>query len=67
MTLHYQEGSNLFVFAFQDDASALDIPTMKRWNLIFRVFTAEYLRLSPSTEPNSAVVVGRTSEEFVSH
>ena len=40
---------------------------MKRWTLIFRVFTAEYLRLSPSTEPNSAVVVGRTSEEFVSH
>jgi hypothetical protein len=30
---------------------------MKRWNLIFRVFTAEYLRLSPSTEPNKPVVV----------
>ncbi|KAG8862214.1 hypothetical protein FRC20_011301 [Serendipita sp. 405] len=34
----------------QDDASALDIPTMKRWNLIFRVFAAEYLRLNPSKQ-----------------
>ncbi|EJU05176.1 hypothetical protein DACRYDRAFT_74322 [Dacryopinax primogenitus] len=29
-----------------DDASALDLPTLKRWNLIFRVFTAEYLGLA---------------------
>lgn len=28
-----------------DDASALDMPTMKKWNLIFRVFMAEYLLL----------------------
>ncbi|KZO90513.1 hypothetical protein CALVIDRAFT_464535, partial [Calocera viscosa TUFC12733] len=28
-----------------DDASALDLPTLKRWNLIFRLFTAEYLGL----------------------
>ncbi|KAG8810372.1 hypothetical protein FRC17_002960 [Serendipita sp. 399] len=34
----------------QDDASALDIPTMKRWNLIFRVFATEYLRLKPSSK-----------------
>ncbi|KAG9053085.1 hypothetical protein FS842_008704 [Serendipita sp. 407] len=34
----------------QDDASALDIPTMKRWNLIFRVFATEYLRLNPSRQ-----------------
>ncbi|OJT12025.1 Glutaminyl-peptide cyclotransferase-like protein [Trametes pubescens] len=33
----------------QDDASALDIPTMRRWNLILRVFMAEYLNLQPST------------------
>ncbi|CAG7846132.1 Peptide hydrolase {ECO:0000256/RuleBase:RU361240} {ECO:0000256/RuleBase:RU361240} [Serendipita indica DSM 11827] len=32
----------------KDDASALDIPTMRRWNILFRVFTAEYLRLKPS-------------------
>ncbi|PVG02832.1 hypothetical protein CPB86DRAFT_725229 [Serendipita vermifera] len=34
--------------SIKDDAEALDIPTMKRWNLIFRVFTAEYLKLKPS-------------------
>ncbi|KAH9852670.1 hypothetical protein C2E23DRAFT_824797 [Lenzites betulinus] len=33
----------------QDDASALDISTMRRWNLILRVFMAEYLSLKPST------------------
>ncbi|KAI0636633.1 hypothetical protein C8Q77DRAFT_1093802 [Trametes polyzona] len=33
----------------QDDASALDIPTMRRWNLILRVFMAEYLNLKPAT------------------
>ncbi|KAH9901469.1 hypothetical protein C8Q73DRAFT_743008 [Cubamyces lactineus] len=32
----------------KDDASALDIPTMRRWNLILRVFMAEYLNLQPS-------------------
>ncbi|KAH6918334.1 glutaminyl-peptide cyclotransferase-like protein [Coprinopsis sp. MPI-PUGE-AT-0042] len=32
----------------KDDASALDIPTMRRWNLILRVFLAEYLSLKPS-------------------
>ena len=58
-------GSNIIP---QDDASALDIPTMKRWNLIFRIFTTEYLRLSPTTEPNKpVVVVDRTSKELVSH
>ena len=31
----------------QDDASALDIPTMRRWNLILRVFMCEYLNLRP--------------------
>ncbi|EGN95600.1 hypothetical protein SERLA73DRAFT_186705 [Serpula lacrymans var. lacrymans S7.3] len=33
--------------ALKDDASALDIPTMGRWNLILRVFLAEYLNLLP--------------------
>ncbi|TFK54624.1 hypothetical protein OE88DRAFT_1623609 [Heliocybe sulcata] len=33
-----------------DDASALDIPTMRRWNLILRVFMAEYLGLQPETK-----------------
>ncbi|KIM79620.1 hypothetical protein PILCRDRAFT_823155 [Piloderma croceum F 1598] len=30
-----------------DDASALHIPTMRRWNLILRVFMSEYLNLRP--------------------
>jgi len=30
-----------------DDASALHIPTMRRWNLILRVFMSEYLNLHP--------------------
>lgn len=34
-------------FCSQDDASALDVPTMRRWNLILRVFMCEYLGLSP--------------------
>ncbi|KAI0362488.1 hypothetical protein OH77DRAFT_58592 [Trametes cingulata] len=33
----------------KDDASALDIPTMRRWNLILRVFISEYLNLQPAT------------------
>ncbi|KIK93671.1 hypothetical protein PAXRUDRAFT_144569 [Paxillus rubicundulus Ve08.2h10] len=31
----------------RDDATALDIPTMRRWNLILRVFMTEYLGLQP--------------------
>lgn len=31
----------------QDDASALDLPTLRRWNLILRLFTLEYLGLDP--------------------
>ncbi|KAF8511129.1 glutaminyl-peptide cyclotransferase-like protein [Hysterangium stoloniferum] len=30
-----------------DGASALDLPTLERWSLIFRLFTAEYLGLKP--------------------
>ncbi|KAI0318924.1 glutaminyl-peptide cyclotransferase-like protein [Amylostereum chailletii] len=30
-----------------DDASALHLPTLRRWNLILRVFFAEYLGLRP--------------------
>ncbi|KIP10852.1 hypothetical protein PHLGIDRAFT_183783 [Phlebiopsis gigantea 11061_1 CR5-6] len=33
----------------RDDASALDIPTMRRWNLILRIFMCEYLGLEPSS------------------
>jgi len=40
----------------EDDASAIHIPTLKRWNLIFRVFTAEYLRLKPSDRPSKRAI-----------
>ncbi|EIW66632.1 hypothetical protein TREMEDRAFT_45746 [Tremella mesenterica DSM 1558] len=36
-----------------DDASALSLPAMRRWNLILRVFTAEYLGLIPTTNTQS--------------
>jgi hypothetical protein len=42
----------------QDDATALDMPTLRAWNLIFRVFFAEYLGLRPESskrdEPSPA-------------
>ncbi|KAG2135219.1 uncharacterized protein EDB93DRAFT_1242599 [Suillus bovinus] len=31
----------------RDDASALDVTTMRRWNMILRVFMSEYLNLRP--------------------
>jgi len=33
-----------------DDASALDLPSMRRWNLILRVFLSEYLNLRPEVK-----------------
>jgi len=33
--------------SLKDDATALDLPTMRRWSLLFRVFLSEYLHLSP--------------------
>ncbi|KAG6328649.1 hypothetical protein ID866_10439 [Astraeus odoratus] len=36
-----------------DDASALDISTMRRWNLILRVLMCEYLGLQPLTVTRS--------------
>lgn len=32
-----------------DDATALDLPTLRAWNLIFRVFFVEYLGLRPES------------------
>ena len=64
---------SLFSPINQDDASALDLPTMRRWNLILRVFMSEYLNLQPrhtkrtSTSPNeSAHKVQRSNGELVS-
>ena len=39
----------LYFYCRQDDASALDLPTLRAWNLIFRVFFAEYLGLRPES------------------
>lgn len=39
--------SELGADRLQDDASALSLPAMRRWNSILRVFASEYLGLSP--------------------
>ncbi|EIN07213.1 glutaminyl-peptide cyclotransferase-like protein [Punctularia strigosozonata HHB-11173 SS5] len=46
----------------QDDASALDLPTMRRWNLILRVFMSEYLGLKPDAHGRRS----RASEDLTS-
>ncbi|RDX56413.1 hypothetical protein OH76DRAFT_385330 [Lentinus brumalis] len=51
----------------KDDATALDIPTMRRWNLILRVFMAEYLNLKPrelSREEDKDTRIARTEYEL---
>ncbi|KAL4077265.1 hypothetical protein V8B97DRAFT_2081209 [Scleroderma yunnanense] len=51
----------------QDDASALDIPTMRRWNLILRVFMCEYLGLQPMRTARSVSNrIYRSTSELVS-
>ncbi|KAI0064497.1 hypothetical protein BV25DRAFT_1800233 [Artomyces pyxidatus] len=59
-----------------DDASALDLPTLRRWNLIMRVFFSEYLGLRPedrrkrSQEPSPSIsppMVRKSDTELVSH
>ncbi|KAG5638987.1 hypothetical protein H0H81_008208 [Sphagnurus paluster] len=46
----------------KDDASALDIPTLRRWNIMLRVFMSEYLHLSPE----DAHTTRRSTSELVS-
>ncbi|KIY73180.1 hypothetical protein CYLTODRAFT_387176 [Cylindrobasidium torrendii FP15055 ss-10] len=48
--------------SLKDDASALDIPTMRRWNLILRVFMSEYLGLKPDAAKQSADIRRSQSE-----
>ncbi|KAI0306235.1 hypothetical protein B0F90DRAFT_1688185 [Multifurca ochricompacta] len=36
-----------------DDATALDLPTLRAWNLILRVFFAEYLGLRPEEQQSN--------------
>ncbi|KAF7980168.1 hypothetical protein HWV62_39637 [Athelia sp. TMB] len=50
-----------------DDATALDVPTMRRWNLILRVFFSEYLHLQPevtATKEKREQVVSKTQGEL---
>ncbi|KZT55096.1 hypothetical protein CALCODRAFT_510326 [Calocera cornea HHB12733] len=50
-----------------DDATALNLPTLKRWNLIFRLFTAEYLGLAvPEQAPQEEREKERRHAELVS-
>jgi len=44
----------------RDDASALHMPTMRRWNIMLRVFMSEYLNLRPD-EPKSRSEGGDSS------
>lgn len=37
----------------QDDASALHVPSCKRWDLIMKVWAAEYLGLVPDVSATS--------------
>ncbi|KAI0344851.1 hypothetical protein BDW22DRAFT_1391879 [Trametopsis cervina] len=48
----------------KDDASALDIPTMRRWNLILRVFISEYLGLRPDSSDKNRAIVGKVDHEL---
>ncbi|TDL24979.1 hypothetical protein BD410DRAFT_718967 [Rickenella mellea] len=48
----------------QDDASALDLETMKRWNMIMRVFISDYLGLEPNVKSQT---VSRSAGELVSY
>ncbi|KAI0699232.1 hypothetical protein BC835DRAFT_1267949 [Cytidiella melzeri] len=50
----------------KDDASALDIYTMRRWNLILRVFMCEYLGLGPDYSAKARLTSKRAHDELVS-
>ncbi|KAG2100209.1 uncharacterized protein F5147DRAFT_710991 [Suillus discolor] len=51
----------------RDDASALDVLTMRRWNMILRVFMSEYLNLRPeiSQPPPKHDHLQRSASELV--
>jgi glutaminyl-peptide cyclotransferase len=55
--------AQLLTMISKDDASALDVPTMRRWNLILRVFMCEYLGLNPARIRASG---RRATDELVS-
>ncbi|KAJ7286210.1 glutaminyl-peptide cyclotransferase-like protein [Mycena rebaudengoi] len=53
-----------------DDASALHMPTMRRWNILLRVFMSEYLHLRPDekrsrSEEGSSTTMEKSESELV--
>ncbi|KAF9564363.1 hypothetical protein CPC08DRAFT_748412 [Agrocybe pediades] len=51
----------------KDDASALDLPTLRRWNIMLRVFMSEYLNLQPDdfvSRSESSKSVRRSDSEL---
>lgn len=66
--LHY--GPQCLISFKKDDASALDLPTLRRWNLMLRVFMSEYLHLQPRdfvSRFESSERVRRSESELVSN
>ncbi|KAF7363790.1 Peptide hydrolase [Mycena sanguinolenta] len=51
----------------RDDASALHMPTMRRWNIMLRIFMSEYLNLRPdekTSRSETAVAVEKSETEL---
>ncbi|KAK7038057.1 peptide hydrolase [Favolaschia claudopus] len=49
----------------RDDGSALHMPTLRRWNIMFRVFMAEYLNLRPDEKTSrSQTAVERSDTDL---
>ncbi|WVW80090.1 hypothetical protein I302_102063 [Kwoniella bestiolae CBS 10118] len=47
-----------------DDASALSLPALRRWNRILRVFSCEYLGLGPLSATTSKSPTKKTTDEL---
>jgi glutaminyl-peptide cyclotransferase len=58
--------SPLLISSVQDDASALDLSTLRRWNIMLRVFMTEYLNLQPQDFQARSNPIQRSASELVS-
>lgn len=59
--------AKILMGSFQDDASALDLPTLRRWNIMLRVFISEYLNLKPKDfDSRPKNTMHRSESELVS-
>jgi glutaminyl-peptide cyclotransferase len=56
----------LLISNVQDDASALDLSTLRRWNIMLRVFMTEYLNLQPQDFQARSNPIPRSESELVS-